>query len=53
MNLIRTSAAAWTREMEAEAIRNGYQLVLVATPGGLIARVYNGEILCYQREWHA
>ena len=51
--MIKTSAAAWTREMEAEAIRNGYQLTIVANPGGLIARFYNGEFLCYEREWRA
>lgn len=53
MKLIKTSAAAWAREMEAEARRNGYRLVIEVFGGGLSARFYNGEIFCYEREWHA
>ena len=53
MNLTKTSAAAWHREMEAEAIRNGYRLEIEVFGGGLSARFYNVDIFCYERLWWA
>ena len=53
MKLTKTSAAAWTREMEAEAKRFGYRLEIEVFGGGLSARFYNGEFFCYERLWWA